>query len=408
MLSVNQKRKPSLRIKENPEDFIVKEITTSLKILETGTAYSNEDLSYAAGTRFTVFALQKKNWNTLQALGAVSNALGKGRKSTGFAGTKDRRALSVQLCSITDTDPERLLALRIPDIQINFAWKSDMPVKLGDLEGNRFEITARGGTEEATDSVNLANSELNGMFPNYYGTQRFGSRGNNVAIGLALLKGDFEEAVIRFLTNSSNESNEDAREARSKLASELDFSKALQYFPKYLKYERQMLSYLALYGPNYRAALRVLPRQLLMMLVHSVESEIFNKTVEAYVKEGHVYPRDGDLYCNADRYGFPDCSKVSTYKKGDKGFITANIVGYETKELSEAEKNVLGEYGISKESFRLKQIPELRAKGSFRAVFAPYKDFSVSEGPDSITIKFSLPSGSYATVLLSEFVHQAW
>jgi tRNA pseudouridine13 synthase len=408
VLSINKRDKPKLRIKEQPEDFIVKEITSSFKTLELNSSYSSEELSLSPGTGFTVFSLQKRNWNTLQALAAISKALGKGRKSTGFAGTKDRRAISVQLCSIMGIEPERLLGLSIPDIKINFAYESGKPIKLGDLKGNNFEITAKGDISGALNAINLTNSELNGIFPNYYGLQRFGSRGNNVEVGLALLKADFEEAVIKFLTSQEVEKNEDAREARNRLASEMDFSKAMQYFPKHLKYERLVLSYLSEYGPNYRGAIRKLPRQLLMMLIHSVESEIFNKTVEAFVESGHLTSNAGDLCCGSDQYGFPDYSKIFKCGVGEHGFILANLIGYETKDISEAEKQALDEYGLTRESFKLKQIPELRAKGSYRVVFAPYKNFFVSEGENAIKLNFSLPSGSYATVLLSEFLQNAY
>lgn len=80
-----------LILKSSPEDFIVKEITRSYTVLEQGASYSREELKYPEGNEFTIFAMQKRGWNTLQALGAVASACGKGKKSVGFAGTKDRR-----------------------------------------------------------------------------------------------------------------------------------------------------------------------------------------------------------------------------------------------------------------------------------------------------------------------------
>ena len=80
-----------LVLKSSPEDFVVKEITRSYNVLEPGVQYSRSELKYPEGDEFTVFAMQKRGWNTLQALGAVASACGKGKKSVGFAGTKDRR-----------------------------------------------------------------------------------------------------------------------------------------------------------------------------------------------------------------------------------------------------------------------------------------------------------------------------
>ena len=396
-----------LAIKSSPEDFIVKEITRSYKILETEMQYSRDELGYPEGNEFAVFAMQKSAWNTLQALSTIASACGKGKKSVGFAGTKDRQAVSVQLCSIRGVEPAKLLALRIPGIRINFAWKSSEQVKLGDLEGNAFEITAKPNIrqEKAIDIINSNESRLGGLFPNYYGMQRFGYRDNNVEVGLSILKGDLERAVMLFLTDSTNEDNQEAKEARERLASDKDFGNALGYFPKHLKYERKVISYLASYGPNYREALRTLPRQLLMMFVHSVESRIFNEAVKSLITEGHTKPERGELSCGLDGYGFPDYSKISKYKEGT-ALQVLNIIGYETGDISEYENAELERYGLKKESFKCKSIPELRAKGSYRAAFAPYKSFTAESKEEGIRLVFSLPSGSYATVLVSELQEQ--
>ena len=398
--------KPKASIKERPEDFVVNEITPSGFVLSPGARYSGKDLGiegYESGS-YSIFVMQKRGWNTIQALGAIAKALGRSNKTAGFAGTKDRRSLSVQLCSIKGVKPEELLGLRIADISINGAWRSESGIKLGELKGNAFEIVARCSGTAEVDSINKANDFLGGLFPNYYGLQRFGARGNNIDIGLAMLKGDFEAAVTRFLTDNANENDADAKEARARFAAEMDFKSALGYFPKHLKYERRILAYLAEYGPNYRGALRSLPRQLLMMFVHSVESDIFNKVVERMVEEGHTAPVHGDLSCRADSYGFPDYSSVSADSASDARFVLANIVGYDTKILSQQEKDILEEYGIGTDDFKLKQMPELRAKGSYRAAFAPYKNFNADCEGSKLILGFSLPAGSYATVLLSEFI----
>ncbi|OJI07799.1 MAG: tRNA pseudouridine(13) synthase TruD [Candidatus Micrarchaeum sp. ARMAN-1] len=397
-----------LILKSSPEDFIVKEITRSYTVLEQGASYSREELKYPEGNEFTIFAMQKRGWNTLQALGAIASASGKGKKSVGFAGTKDRRAVSVQLCSIRGVEPDKLLSLQIPDIKINFAWRSAEQVRLGDLEGNSFEITAKStiGAEKAMDVIKANGLRLGGTFPNYYGTQRFGNRKNNVEIGLSILRGDLERAAMLFLTDSSNEGILESKEARKRLAEEMDFGNAMNYFPRHLKYERKIISYIAKYGPNYREALRVLPRQLLMMFVHSVESEIFNKVVRSIEMGGHTKPEKGDLSCGLDGYGFPDYSKISKYEKGP-AVLVSNVIGYETEHISEYENAALEDYGLTKESFKCKSMPELRAKGSYRAAFTPYKSFTAESRGEEIKMKFSLPSGSYATVFISELQSQS-
>lgn len=116
-----------------------------------------------------------------------------------YAGTKDKRGKTSQLFSIRKRDPEKILraAERLPHIHVgNFSFKAD-PLRLGLLQGNRFRIALRHITAEAeTIDASLTSLRENG-FINYYGLQRFG---NCAAIpthrvGLALLRGEFDEAV---------------------------------------------------------------------------------------------------------------------------------------------------------------------------------------------------------------------
>lgn len=409
MLTLSKSGKPKGRIKTQPEDFVVEEITRNGTVLEVGKEYSSLALGMddPEGGEFSIFVMQKSGWNTLQALKELARKLRRGIKSAGFAGTKDRMSVSVQLCSIFGATPEELSNVHLKDVKINGAWRGKEKIKLGDLLGNRFTITAR--NVQSPEGIGDIASELNGVFPNYFGEQRFGIRGNNVAIGVSMLKGDFKGAVLDFLTNTDGEKNEEAVQARSRLSEELNFKSALQYFPQYLKYERLVIEQLSRFPESYANALRRLPRSLSLMFVHSVEAYIFNKELEERVAEGSTSPKDGDMVCRPNWYGFQDISAVEKFAGHDcsKGvFIAGNILGYDTKYANESENRMLDELGITLESFKVRGMNELNSKGSLRVIFAPYRELSCSAiAPDgSITFGFSLPSGSYATVLLREFV----
>lgn len=391
-------------VKSSPEDFVVSEIVGNGTALEPGTKYAPEMLGFEEKQgKFCVFVLQKKNWNTSQALKAIAKKLGKGMRSMGFAGTKDRMSISTQLCSAFAAVPPQLLGIHIKDIDINGAWVSDSEIGMGDLIGNRFTVTVRNAS--AQELLEKALGTLDGVFPNYFGDQRFGYRNNNVDVGLAILKGNFEEAAMKFLTDTKNELQEDAIDARTKLAETRDFKAAMQQFPRYLKYERTVLEYLSRYPTNYANAIRKLPRSLSLMFVHAVEDSIFNEELKRRVEEGITTPRESELVCGPNSYGFPDIKSVGRYSSGsDRAFLVGNMVGYDTKELTELEASLLDEFGITLESFKANGIKELNCKGSFRAMFAPYRWISSRIDQSIAELKFELPSGSYATVLLDELV----
>jgi tRNA pseudouridine13 synthase len=403
MLGLSGKRATG-SIKQAPEDFRVEEITPNGVILKLDTEYSPDQLGMQASDgKFTVFVLQKTNWNTAHALKMVAKATHRGIKSAGFAGTKDRIAQSTQLCSMFGAEPEQLKGVRIKDIKINGTWKSDAKIELGMLAGNHFTIRVRdvAGAENLDQGI----AALGGLFPNYFGEQRFGSRKNNTEIGLAMLKCDFEGAVMNFLTNTSNETNPEATGARTRLAADHDFTEALDYFPTYLKYERTILDYLSKSERNFANAIRQLPRSINMMFIHSVESMIFNRQLENMIKENHTVPAQGDIVCAPDPARFYDLSDRWGYEKGGKeGLMVGNILGYETKALTDFERGELDRLGITLESFRAKGIAELNCKGTTRVLFAPYRDLSTGRGDGELTLSFSLPSGSYATIFMDQLI----
>ncbi len=388
------------KIKQRPEDFIVEEIAKNGFVLkrDARVGCSDVNMQESESGKFAVFVLQKQDWNTIQALEALAKKAGRGIRSVSFAGTKDRSSVSTQLCSIFGTTADRISSTHVKGITINGAWQSDTGIGIGELLGNRFTVTIR-DTDASAERINGIAKGLGGLFPNYFGKQRFGYRGNNAEIGVYIIKGDFERAAIAFLTDTTDERNLDSIEARERLAKELDFGSALGYFPPYLKYERKLLEYLAKYPTDYANALRRLPRQLSLMFVHSVEDMIFNKVVAERADDAEI--RAGDLFCDADAYGFPDMATVrKATGQAEKGFLVGNIIGYESIELSEAEMRILEGMSLTKEMFRINSMPELSCKGNYRVVFAPFVGFSVSD----TVLSFSLPSGSYATVLLDEFM----
>ena len=178
----------------------------------------------------------------------------------------------------------------------------------------------------------------------------------------------------------------------------MDFKAAREYFPRQLRNERMVIEYMAQYN-NYANAIRKIPRGLLIMFIHSVQSLIFNAALERRIKEGDL---ESEQYCAKNFYGFPDMEKRG--KKGE--FPVAHLIGYESDvgNMDEYEKEIIEKSGLSVSDFKIKSMPELSMKGSLRAILAPVKDLSLNPEDDKKTARllFSIPAGSYATILLNE------
>ena len=97
-----------------------------------------------------------------------------------------------------------------PGIELfSFARKKD-ELRLGDHFGNYFTITIKN-----CQVANLPRSNIN-LVPNYFGHQRFGiSRPISHLVGLNILKGDFQEAVMIYLTDPGLKDDESYLEAKN-------------------------------------------------------------------------------------------------------------------------------------------------------------------------------------------------
>ena len=104
-------------IKESPKDFLVKE-RISLQL---------------DGGHYAIFKLKKTNYNTLTAIAHIAAALQIPSKTFGFAGNKDKKAITEQFCSVKDVSKDRLEKITLRDIEIEFIGNSSKPISLGDL-----------------------------------------------------------------------------------------------------------------------------------------------------------------------------------------------------------------------------------------------------------------------------------
>ncbi|MFA5406445.1 MAG: tRNA pseudouridine(13) synthase TruD [Candidatus Nanoarchaeia archaeon] len=146
-----------------PEGFVVNEIPGD---------YKQGDCTH--------FTLWKKGWNTLDAIRIIAKQLRVGVERFGYAGLKDRDAITTQRVSAWRVPIIRLKQLSINNLQLSDFIEQKERIKIGSHKGNKFEIILE-GISKLRKPVNV---------PNLFGPQRFGG---NELLGKLLLEGKWEE-----------------------------------------------------------------------------------------------------------------------------------------------------------------------------------------------------------------------
>ncbi len=367
-----------MRIKEKPEDFIVEEIRPDGHVLARGEEYKfREKSACSPGEGALIFVLEKNNWGTIGAIREIAKRLRISQKRLNFAGTKDRRAITTQRCSVQGLEREALEALKIKDIILKpLAYGAE--VKLGDLTGNRFTILVKDVDPD---------KKLPEVIPNYFGEQRFGTlRPITHLVGKAIVEENVKEAVETYLFKWFDAEPEEDKEARKRLKKELDYTTALGYYPHHLTYERTLLGRLAEAPDDYAGALRRLPRKLLLMFVHAYQSDLFNRVLDKRRALG-LEPLEGDIL--------------------QDGVPTGPLYGYEselaTGKQGEIEMDLLEDEWLELGQFSLHKMPELSSRGLRRPLTVKVQGLEILEkGSDWLRMRFSLPKGCYATTVLQE------
>ncbi|VUZ48656.1 unnamed protein product [Hymenolepis diminuta] len=259
-------------------------------------------------TPYCRFVLYKEGKDTMQALHIVSRMLKINSNSFNYAGTKDKRAITTQNVSIKNISARRLSTLnpRLNGIKIgNFSYTA-VPIKLGELYGNRFSIVIRDIC--AGDSVihrAIQDWQKHG-FINYFGLQRFGhcADARTFDIGREIIRANWENAINLILTPTNSELPV-VRQMKELYQKTQDAKACGDDMPQCL--EKTLLLGIVRYGKTL-SALQTLPRNLRQLYAHSYQSLVWNKVASRRIRELGVSEDGkalvGDLY-------FPDVPSIS-------------------------------------------------------------------------------------------------
>ena len=242
------------RLRTKIEDFIVEEIGFDGKIIELLQKHDLEFTKLPPDLYTYNLVLEKYNLETFYAIKSLAAQLQIPYRNIGFAGLKDKRALTSQLISISGADLKRLQDIWNNNICLNRIQPGKV-IKLGFLNGNHFQIKIRqcdGSYDEIKTKIeHIERIILSSDLPNYYGHQRFGVlRPISHELGRVLLNNDFESAVKIYLTSFFPQENEAIQDIRKSIKE--SWPRITSNFPKGFFYENSLIKNLIEIDSNFK------------------------------------------------------------------------------------------------------------------------------------------------------------
>lgn len=389
------------RLKLAPEDFIV-----------------NEWPSYEPGGsgEHLYLLVRKVGCSHGEAMRAIARAMRCNERAIGFAGMKDKEAVTTQWFSVhtpneAPTDPKIGEGVEILD-----ASRHTNKIRRGHLRGNEFTIKLRDvDPVHAPRVLRMLRLLAARGVPDYFGAQRFGYRANNHLLGRSLLKSDWQELLDELLGSRGSAFPEHQRERREQYDAG-HYRDALNAWGRRDRQERLALGQLAA-GHTPERACRALGERMLEFWVNAAQSAIFNRLLDRRIETGRLdHLRAGDLAWKHDsravfRVG---PSEVDTADIQDRlrrleispsGPLWGADMMLAEGETAAEELAALQGFGLTRVCF---ESSTPRVRGARRAmrvpIFNPRAEGGFDDRGPFIEVRFGLPRGAYATVVLREIM----
>ncbi|CCB79299.1 tRNA pseudouridine(13) synthase TruD [Helicobacter bizzozeronii] len=314
-----------------------------------------------------ILHVRKKNKSTWEMLSFLANVLGCPLSAFGYAGLKDKDALTSQYISLPkeylSTLESHAQTLQDHNIKILDTTCHSHKIRLGHLKGNRFFMRLKKVTPLNAQKISHVLEFLTQWgFPNYFGAQRFGKWGDN-----------FKQAKLQ----------------TSKKPKKLDRFLISSYqswlFNHWLSMRMQLSTLLDHFSPKE---------------VHGQFAMISLEQIKALQDQEHYFKLlEGDVLCH---YPF---GKYFYHQEG-----TPNAERFARQELAPTGLlpglKVWHAQGLSSHFEALHDL-NIQALGDRRyaVVFPTQLEFCYLEKQAQATLSFFLPKGSYATTFLEEIAH---
>lgn len=382
-----------MKLKQLPEDFRVEELTNATPG-ETG--------------EYAFYRLDKTGWTTPDALAAVRRRWQVDFRRLSYGGLKDRHAVTSQFLTIF-RGPKRNLAHE--RINITYLGQRTEPFTSADIAANRFTITLRAMSDTALSQslTALMQVQLTGL-PNYFDDQRFGSAvDTSEFIAKHMIVGNFERALWLALAAPYEHDRSEAKREKTTLRNHWgDWAACKAKLPR--GHARSLVDYLVTHPTDFKGAVARLRPDLQGLYLSAYQSYLWNRMLGAWLMRNIGSENLAKVELKLGLVPVP--VHVPDGRQAEWEALTLPLPSARVKPEPGASwlpivEEVLQAEGLTLAELKIKGMQKpFFAKGNRAGCIHP-ANLSHAVEPDELhpgkrklILRFDLPRGSYATMLV--------
>jgi tRNA pseudouridine13 synthase len=382
-----------------------------MKLKQQAADFQVEELSSVEPEKdgpFAFYRLEKEGLGTPEAIQAICRRWKIEPRRVNHGGLKDRHARTSQYLTIWH-GPRR--ALKQSHLQLHYLGQRSQAYGSDQVLANRFQIVLRDLKPAAVDACGVALEEVSrDGVPNYFDDQRFGSVGpNRQFIARQLIDGEYEKALKLALVEPYEFDSAVMREEKRRLREHWgDWTSARSKLERGTP--RSVAAYLCDRPTDFRGAFARLPAELKSLYLAAYQSYLWNYMLARWLQREC---RPEQLLSIELQLGpMPVCRHLDDdqrrrFHEQLLPLPSARLHLAPDDPLKELIDDVLEKERLDLSQIKLKHFREpFFSKGDRAAMFMPGElKYAANEddlhaGRQKLTLRFTLPRGCYATMLV--------
>lgn len=369
-----------MKFKTYPEDFVVEEVLKEGVLKDKGV--------------YKVFKAKKRGLESFYLKSFLEKTF---NVKISFLGLKDKKSLSIFYFSVKGNIPSYM---KFKDFSAELVGYSERELGPYDLQKNNFKIILRDVREKELQKIFQIIKDINKSgFPNYFDIQRLSSDASSLFFPL-LMKGNLKEAVKVHLLSLSPERRKNLNRFKSYVKK--FFDKPERLFP-YAPSDKDRETIKKLIKGDYKGILEEIEGDLLKIYFEKFSSLIWNKCVSKFLKKSKISSKKGFVIKIKNMYLFVPYEISSSVR--DILFSPSFPVPGAERVPSHPEFEAVLVKELKKDGLNYPlKIPEFLQNFSFRGylrrIWVYPENFEFNYDKEKLFLSFSLPPGSYATILL--------